>query len=230
LLVGTFELGVAGRGLRPRAELGHAADDVGMRERLHQAVARVDAREHEDRRVLARGGHLRTKLGRRRGRIDVEVEQHQFELAGRRAWQERGTDGLSRREVGDRERLRDVLQGRCVSRDDGCAPHRAKTAGRHACHRPILAHWRVEMKARIRIRMGSNYAHYAGSLVDGAKMLELFGDVATELCIRADGDEGLFLAYDAVEFLAPVRAGDFIEAEGTITRWGKTSLGMEFVA
>ena len=86
------------------------------------------------------------------------------------------------------------------------------------------------MKARIRIRMGSNHAHYAGALVDGAKMLELFGDVATELCIRADGDEGLFRAYDAVEFLAPVRAGDFIEAEGTITRWGKTSLGMEFVA
>jgi 3-keto-5-aminohexanoate cleavage enzyme len=86
------------------------------------------------------------------------------------------------------------------------------------------------MKARIRIRMGSNQAHYAGALVDGAKMLELFGDVATELCIRADGDEGLFRAYDAVEFLAPVRAGDFIEAEGTITRWGKTSLGMEFVA
>jgi 3-keto-5-aminohexanoate cleavage enzyme len=78
--------------------------------------------------------------------------------------------------------------------------------------------------------MGSNHAHYAGALVDGAKMLELFGDVATELCIRADGDEGLFRAYDAIEFLAPVRAGDFIEAEGTITRWGKTSLGMEFVA
>jgi 3-keto-5-aminohexanoate cleavage enzyme len=78
--------------------------------------------------------------------------------------------------------------------------------------------------------MGSNHAHYAGGLVDGAKMLELFGDVATELCIRADGDEGLFRAYDSVEFLAPVRAGDFVEAEGTITRWGKTSLGMEFVA
>src|SRR3954464_1069187 len=86
------------------------------------------------------------------------------------------------------------------------------------------------MKARIRIRMGSNYAHYAGALVDGAKMLELFGDVATELCIRADGDEGLFRAYDAVEFLAPVRAGDFIEAEGRITGWGTTSLKMEFEA
>jgi 3-keto-5-aminohexanoate cleavage enzyme len=80
------------------------------------------------------------------------------------------------------------------------------------------------------MRMGASYAHYAGGLVDGAKMLELFGDVATELCIRADGDEGLFRAYESVEFLAPVRAGDFIEAEGTIVRWGQTSLGMEFVA
>lgn len=86
------------------------------------------------------------------------------------------------------------------------------------------------MKARIRMRLGANHAHYAGGLVDGAKMLELFGDVATELCIRADGDEGLFRAYDDVQFLAPVRAGDFVEAEGTITRWGRTSLGMEFVA
>src|SRR4029079_18247759 len=86
------------------------------------------------------------------------------------------------------------------------------------------------MKARIRIRMGSNNAHYAGGLVDGAKMLELFGDVATELCIRADGDEGLFRAYDSVEFLAPVRAGDFIEAEGEIVRWGKTSIVIDFVA
>src|SRR5437879_5937810 len=86
------------------------------------------------------------------------------------------------------------------------------------------------MKARIRIRMGSNHAHYAGELVDGAKMLQLFGDVATELCIRADGDEGLFRAYESVEFLAPVRAGDFIEAEGRIVGWGTTSLKMEFVA
>src|SRR5438045_9757544 len=86
------------------------------------------------------------------------------------------------------------------------------------------------MKARIRLRMGSNHAHYAGGLVDGARMLSLFGDVATELCIRAYGDEGLFRAYDAVEFLAPVRAGDYIEAEGEIVRWGKTSLGMTFVA
>ena len=44
----------------------------------------------------------------------------------------------------------------------------------------------------------------AANLVDGARMLALFGDVATELLIRHDGDEGLFRAYDAVEFLAPV--------------------------
>ncbi len=86
------------------------------------------------------------------------------------------------------------------------------------------------MKSLIRLRLGGHDAHYAGGLIDGAKMLQLFGDVATELCIRADGDEGLFAAYDKVEFLAPVYAGDFIEAEGDIVRWGGTSLGMEFRA
>jgi 3-keto-5-aminohexanoate cleavage enzyme len=86
------------------------------------------------------------------------------------------------------------------------------------------------MKALIRVRMGGHDAHYAGGLVDGARILQLFGDVATELCIRADGDEGLFRAYDAVEFLAPVRAGDFVEAEGRIVGWGNTSLKMEFEA
>jgi 3-keto-5-aminohexanoate cleavage enzyme len=84
------------------------------------------------------------------------------------------------------------------------------------------------VSAIIRLRMSE--AHYAGGLVDGAKMLQLFGDVATELCIRADGDEGLFRAYDAIEFLAPVRAGDFIEAEGRIVGWGTTSLKMAFEA
>jgi len=72
--------------------------------------------------------------------------------------------------------------------------------------------------------------HYGGNLVDGAQMLSLFGDVATELCIRADGDEGLFRAYDSVEFLAPVYSGDFIEAVGEIVAWGKTSLKMSFRA
>lgn len=82
----------------------------------------------------------------------------------------------------------------------------------------------------IRLRLGSHDAHYAGNLVDGAKMLQLFGDVATELLIRSDGDEGLFVAYDKVEFLAPVLAGDFIEAHGRITQMGKSSRKMEFEA
>lgn len=86
------------------------------------------------------------------------------------------------------------------------------------------------LRTTIRLRMGAHDAHYAGELVDGARMLALFGDVATELLIRLDGDEGLFRAYDAVEFLAPVLAGDYIEAEGVITRVGKTSRTMEFVA
>jgi 3-aminobutyryl-CoA ammonia-lyase len=86
------------------------------------------------------------------------------------------------------------------------------------------------MKSIIRLRMGQNDAHYGGNLVDGAKMLELFGDVATELLIRNDGDEGLFRAYDEVEFLAPVYAGDYIEAEGEIVKIGNTSRKMKFEA
>ncbi|HTU69757.1 MAG TPA: hotdog domain-containing protein [Candidatus Baltobacteraceae bacterium] len=84
--------------------------------------------------------------------------------------------------------------------------------------------------ALIRVRMSAHDAHYGGNLVDGARMLGLFGDVATELLIRLDGDEGLFVAYDRVEFLAPVYAGDYIEARGRITRVGTTSRAMEFEA
>lgn len=84
--------------------------------------------------------------------------------------------------------------------------------------------------ATLRVRMGAHDAHYAGGLVAGAKMLELFGDVATELLIRRDGDEGLFAGYSDVKFLAPVHAGDYIEAEGRIVREGNTSRTMEFVA
>ena len=84
--------------------------------------------------------------------------------------------------------------------------------------------------AMLRLRMSSQDAHYGGNLVDGAKMLQLFGDVGTELSIRLDGDEGLFRAYDNVEFLAPVYAGDYIEAYGRITRVGRTSRQLEFEA
>ena len=82
----------------------------------------------------------------------------------------------------------------------------------------------------IRLRMSAHDAHYGGNLVDGARMLALFGDVATELLIRMDGDEGLFVAYDNVEFLAPVYAGDYIEASGTIVHVGNTSRKMTFEA
>jgi 3-aminobutyryl-CoA ammonia-lyase len=80
------------------------------------------------------------------------------------------------------------------------------------------------------MRMSQADAHYGGNLVDGARMLALFGDVATELCVRHDGDEGLFRAYEAVEFLAPVYAGDFVEAEGEIVKVGNTSRAMRFEA
>lgn len=82
----------------------------------------------------------------------------------------------------------------------------------------------------IRLRISAHDAHYVGNLVDGAKMLHLFGDVAIELLIRSDGDEGLFVAYDSIEFLAPVYAGDYIEATGRIVAMGKTSRKMVFEA
>ena len=86
------------------------------------------------------------------------------------------------------------------------------------------------MKSMIRLRMGAHDAHYGGNLVDGAKMLQLFGDVATELLILNDGDEGLFKAYTDIEFMAPVFAGDYIEAIGEIVEVGNSSRKMKFEA
>lgn len=85
-----------------------------------------------------------------------------------------------------------------------------------------------DISASLRVRLSNADAHYGGGLVAGAKLMELFGDVATELCIRADGDEGLFAGYDSVEFLAPLRAGDFVEVRGRITKQGKSSRAMAF--
>ena len=79
-----------------------------------------------------------------------------------------------------------------------------------------------------KLRLSQQDAHYGGGLVDGAKILALFGDVATELLITHDGDEGLFRAYDSVDFLAPLYAGDFIEVTGEIIKVGSTSRKMEF--
>jgi 3-aminobutyryl-CoA ammonia-lyase len=75
-----------------------------------------------------------------------------------------------------------------------------------------------------------SHAHYAGNLVDGAYALGLFGDVATEVCIRTDGDEGLFASYSDVQFRAPMRAGDVLEVVATVTRVGTRSRTIDFEA
>ena len=87
-----------------------------------------------------------------------------------------------------------------------------------------------ELSAMVRVRMSAHDAHYGGQLVNGAHMLSLFGDVATELAIMCDGDEGLLVGYESIEFLAPLFAGDYIEAYGRITKIGRTSRRMEFEA
>lgn len=89
------------------------------------------------------------------------------------------------------------------------------TVGEQVTHRRYVPH---------------GHAHYGGGLVDGAYALAMFGDVATELCIRTDGDEGLLAGYDRVEFLAPVRAGDVLEVSATIDRVGRRSRGVVFEA
>jgi len=84
------------------------------------------------------------------------------------------------------------------------------------------------ISASLRLRMSSVDAHYGGNLVAGGRLMELIGDVATELCIRSDGDEGLLAGYSSVEFLAPVQAGDFLEVHGVIVAAGQSSRKMEF--
>ena len=80
----------------------------------------------------------------------------------------------------------------------------------------------------IRLRLGQEDAHYGGNLVAGATQLKIVGDLITELATRYDGDEGLFRAYESVEFLAPLYAGDWIEATGKIVRIGNSSRTCEF--
>ena len=87
-----------------------------------------------------------------------------------------------------------------------------------------------EITSTIRIRMGQEDAHYGGNLVDGARMLKLFGDIITEVAVITDGDEGLFVGYESIEFTAPVYAGDFIEATGRVKGNGNTSRTVEFEA
>ncbi|MDP9299136.1 MAG: 3-aminobutyryl-CoA ammonia lyase [Actinomycetota bacterium] len=82
--------------------------------------------------------------------------------------------------------------------------------------------------AHIRRRLGSEDAHYGGNLVAGAKQLEIVGDLITELAMRYDGDEGLFRAYESVEFLAPLYAGDWVDATGRMVSVGSSSRRCEF--
>jgi 3-aminobutyryl-CoA ammonia-lyase len=86
------------------------------------------------------------------------------------------------------------------------------------------------LTAHLRLRLSQADAHYGGNLVAGAKLMELFGDVATELAVRTDGDEGLLAGYESVEFLVPVFAGDFLEVTGRVVRMGTTSRKVEFEA
>ncbi|MBI4374062.1 MAG: 3-aminobutyryl-CoA ammonia lyase [Deltaproteobacteria bacterium] len=90
----------------------------------------------------------------------------------------------------------------------------------------------INWKATIRKKLTQKDAHYSGGLVAGAKILELFGDAATALCLRETRgkDEGLFCAYSSVEFLKPVYAGDTVEVTATITQVGYTSRTMKFTA
>ena len=84
------------------------------------------------------------------------------------------------------------------------------------------------LTVKLRLRLSQADAQYGGDLVDGARVLALFGDAATELLVRHDGDEGLFRAYDAVEFLAPLHAGDYVEVLGALVEAGRTSRRMRF--
>ena len=79
-----------------------------------------------------------------------------------------------------------------------------------------------------RLRLSQADAHYGGDLIAGGRVMELFGDAATELCIRTDGDEGLLAGYASVQFLAPLHAGDFVEVRATLTGQGNTSRNMSF--
>lgn len=83
--------------------------------------------------------------------------------------------------------------------------------------------------AFIRLRVSEMDVTYGGGIVAGGTVMKWFGDVATELCIRYDGDEGLLAAYDMVEFKAPVHAGDFLEFRGSVTKVGKRSRKIEMV-
>ena len=89
---------------------------------------------------------------------------------------------------------------------------------------------KVNEEVSLRVRVSEKDVHYAGGLVNGAWVLSLFGDVATEICIRFDGDESLLAAYKEIQLLAPINAGDYIDARGKIIKVGNTSRTLELEA
>jgi 3-aminobutyryl-CoA ammonia-lyase len=106
----------------------------------------------------------------------------------------------------------------------GSSPVEAESDG------PAAAERRLGLVVTHRRYVPYSHAHYGGNLVDGAYVLGLFGDVATEACIRTDGDEGLFASYSDVQFRAPVIAGDVLEVSATVTRVGTRSREISFEA
>jgi 3-aminobutyryl-CoA ammonia-lyase len=94
----------------------------------------------------------------------------------------------------------------------------------------VTADWRAGLTVTHRRYVKHGDAHYCGGLVDGAYVLGMFGDVATEACVRTDGDEGLFASYSDVQFRAPVLAGDVIEATCSVTAVGRRSRQLSFEA
>lgn len=82
---------------------------------------------------------------------------------------------------------------------------------------------RGDEDAVIRLRLAPADARYARGLAAGSKAMEIFADLETELALREGGDEGLCVAYDMVEFLAPLRAGDFVEGRARVVARGRSS-------
>jgi 3-aminobutyryl-CoA ammonia-lyase len=82
-------------------------------------------------------------------------------------------------------------------------------------------------RAMIRLRLSPADARYAGNLVPGSKAMEIFADLETELALKEGGDEGLCASYQSVEFLAPLRVGDYVEGIARVTRRGNRSRTVE---
>jgi enamine deaminase RidA (YjgF/YER057c/UK114 family)/acyl-CoA hydrolase len=104
----------------------------------------------------------------------------------------------------------------------GSAPRESGSAAASAA--PAAADGAV---ATLRMRLAPSDARYAGGLIPGSKAMELFADLETELSLLEGGDEGLCVAYDMVEFHAPLYVGDFVEGTARVVSKGRTSRRIE---